>query len=108
MIQGKDTATLDLVVAGLKVSGNLQYRRFEKDNNAGTMSGTLRDSLIRAYYTFQSEGMTSVREVVFLISDSSLLEGYGEIGVKDDTAKFLNLSDLKFLPTPFVKTDCAN
>ena len=45
MIQGKDTATLDLVVAGLKVSGNLQYRRFEKDNNTGTMSGTLRDSL---------------------------------------------------------------
>ena len=107
MIQGKDTATLELTVADSTVSGNLNFKRFEKDSNQGTIDGVIRDGLILANYAFQSEGRRSVREVVFLMRGESLLEGYGEIEVKGDSAKFVNITGLKFLPTPFIKTNCA-
>lgn len=106
MIQGKDTASLQMTAVDGNVSGTLQYRRFEKDDNDGTIKGSVRDGLIDANYTFQSEGTTSVRQVVFSIKGDSLYEGYGEIKVTADSAAFINTSQLKFLPVPFVKIDC--
>lgn len=107
MIQQKDTATLNIkVVDHDVVSGVLQYKRFEKDQNNGSINGLIRENLIIANYTFQSEGMSSVREIVFKIKGDSLFEGYGEIVVKNDTAKFADKSNLKFMETPFVKVNC--
>jgi len=106
MIQQKDTATLNLIVQDSNLSGSLQYNRFEKDDNVGVIDGVVRDGLIIANYTFQSEGTSSVREVVFSIKGDSLFEGYGEIIVTADTARFVNSSQLKFMTIPFVKVDC--
>jgi hypothetical protein len=106
MVQQKDTALLNLNVLDSNVSGKLQYRRFEKDRNDGTISGVVRGSLIIANYTFQSEGISSVRELVFSIRGDSLFEGYGEITVKNDSAKFVNTAQLKFMMAGFVKVDC--
>ncbi|HEV2833101.1 MAG TPA: hypothetical protein VGW31_14060, partial [Hanamia sp.] len=103
----KDTAHLKLTINNNEVSGNLVYDRFEKDGNVGTIKGRVRDSLIIADYTFQSEGMTSVREVVFKIKDENLIEGYGDIVMKSDTAAFKNITQLKFHDEqPFLKEEC--
>ncbi|HXS56851.1 MAG TPA: hypothetical protein VN726_12060, partial [Hanamia sp.] len=51
-----DTATLNINENGSTVSGELIYKRFEKDNNKGTFKGEIKDSLIIGDYTFQSEG----------------------------------------------------
>jgi hypothetical protein len=108
MIQQKDTAILEVdVVVDTNLSGRLQYRRFEKDDNAGVIDGVIRDGLIIADYTFQSEGRSSVRQIVLQIKGDSLFEGYGEIKVNGDTARFVDVSQLKFMTTPFVKVDCA-
>lgn len=103
----RDTANLKLNINNGEVSGSLVYDRFEKDGNIGTIKGKMQDSIIIADYTFQSEGMTSVREVVFKIQDEKLIEGYGDIVMKGDTARFKNITQLKFLDEqPFVKGEC--
>lgn len=103
----KDTANLKLNLNKEDVSGNLVYKRFETDGNVGTIKGKVKDSLIIADYTFQSEGVTSVREVVFKIQGEKLIEGYGDITMKGDTARFRNVSALKFQEgQPFVKEAC--
>ena len=106
-ITKQDSALLKLDVLGNDVSGDLKYFIFEKDNNKGTIRGTLHDSLIVADYTFQSEGMTSVRQVVFKIHGDSLSEGFGDIDMKSDTARFKDISELQFQnERSFIKTDC--
>ena len=63
----RDTVNLQLNVNDTIVTGDLQYDFFEKDRNEGTLKGVLRNDIITGDYTFQSEGTTSVREVIFKI-----------------------------------------
>ncbi len=104
---GKDSAGLSLQVSGNKVTGTLNYNLYEKDSNKGSISGNIENDLIVADYTFQSEGMTSVREVVFKIDGDNLIEGFGDIDVEGDTARYKNKTELEYnTERPFVKTDC--
>lgn len=103
----QDSALLKLNISGTNVTGTLSYHLYEKDNNSGSISGTLQDSLIVADYTFQSEGMNSVRQVVFKMNNDTLTEGYGDIAMKGDTALFKDISLLKFQnDRPFLKITC--
>ena len=92
----RDTATMKLTVTGDSVTGILKYRLYEKDSNSGTIKGVKKDSLLVADYTFQSEGMKSVREVVFKITDLALVEGFGAIYTSGDTVRFKNKDGLQF------------
>jgi hypothetical protein len=103
----QDTATLRINENAGLISGDLTYDRFEKDSNKGTFKGEIKDSLIIGDYTFQSEGNSSVRQVVFKISGANLIEGYGDINMSGDTATFKNISQLNYQnDQPFIKTDC--
>ena len=103
----KDSAFLKLDISRGKVSGDLMYALYQKDSNKGTISGILQDSLIVVDYIFQSEGMTSVRQVVFKVNGDSLIEGFGDIEMKGDTARFKNIAQLQFQDQrPFIKTTC--
>lgn len=88
MVIHKDSALMNLTVNGKNVSGKLEYRRFEKDSNTGNFSGTIDSNRINAWYSFQAEGTISVRQVIFKIDGDKLLEGYGDVGAKGDTAYF--------------------
>jgi hypothetical protein len=92
----KDSAFLQLDISGSEVTGSLKYFMHEKDNNSGNLKGIVKDSIIDSYYSFQSEGQNSVREVVFKIQDQGLVEGYGDIIMNGDTAKFKNISTLQY------------
>ncbi len=105
MIIKNDTATMSLNATGNSVSGSLSYNWYEKDDNNGTFKGEVKnDTLIVANYTFQSEGITSVRQVAFKIKDSILQQGYGELIVKNDTSFFRNVDLIIFdTKNPFRK-----
>ena len=106
MANGKDTATMQMTVSGPAVSGTLMFNLFQKDKNKGEFSGIMQDTLIVGNYTFESEGMTSVREVVFKLKDDQLYEGYGEVIEKDNGVSFTDITKLKYQPVPFTKVRC--
>ena len=107
MIKNKDSAFLLLDVKDKKVTGSLTYSIYEKDSNKGSIAGKVEDSLIKAWYTFQSEGVTSVREMVFKIEAGHLLEGMAQIAMQNDTAIFAKNAILTYaMDRPFDKISC--
>lgn len=105
MIIKNDTAIMSLNTQGDSVSGSLSYNWYERDDNNGTFKGIIKnDSLIVADYTFQSEGITSVRQVAFKIRDSVLLQGYCELQERNDTSFFRDVNLVIFdTKNPFRK-----
>ncbi len=107
MVFKKDTATLQLQVNDSTVKGQLDYYLWEKDRNTGQLNGVLRNDLIVADYTFQSEGVISVQEVVFKIKDDTLLQGFGDLVEEKGKVVFKNKEELLFQPDhPFIKVSC--
>lgn len=108
MVISKDTAMFNMSQSENIVSGKLSYRRFEKDSNEGEFKGELHDSTINGWYRFQSEGMISVRQVIFKIRpDGNLSEGYGKMEMKSDTAYFTLPHNLNFEDQhPYIKINC--
>ena len=107
MIMKQDTASLTLNVKDTTVTGQLDYRWYEKDRNEGTLKGVLRNDKIYADYTFNSEGMTSVREVVFKIQDATLLQGTGELTEANGKIIYRDANNLSYDTTnPFIKVAC--
>ncbi|OLY93919.1 hypothetical protein SAMN05444008_11125 [Cnuella takakiae] len=107
MTHKRDSATLQLEVQDSVVTGRLVYRRYQRDGNTGTIKGVLRDSLILADYTFQSEGLTSVRELVLKIKDTTLVEAFGDLKNEGNKIVFSNTANLQYMEeNPFVKVAC--
>ncbi|HVG41631.1 MAG TPA: hypothetical protein VM888_08470 [Chitinophagaceae bacterium] len=107
MVFKKDSADLLLDVKDTTVTGTLNFYLFEKDKNTGSIKGVLRDNMIYADYTFQSEGKTSVREVVFKIEDQNLVQAFGDITEKGSKLVFTDKENLQYqTANPFIKTDC--
>lgn len=106
-VVNRDSALLKLDVTDDRVTGSLEYNWYERDRNAGTLQGVVRDSMIYADYTFRAEGMTSVREVAFKIKGDSLVEGYGDFDTDSDTIRFKDKAQLQFQDDrAFVKSAC--
>nr|WP_068892711.1 hypothetical protein [Pedobacter panaciterrae] len=105
--KNRDTARLKINTENEELTGDLSYNLFEKDSNKGTISGEVKGDNILAEYTFDSEGMRSTREVVFLKRDRKLYEGFGEIEEKNGKTVFKNRTKLKFGDAiVFSLTDC--
>lgn len=95
---------------GGNVSGTLSFRNFEKDSSKGTFVGTYKDGILLGDYTFQSEGMTSVMQVIFKKSGTDFIRGYGQMNA--DGTKFSDLSrityDSKDNLSLFKKGECSS
>lgn len=103
----KDTANLLLKRKGNQVEGDLSYEWFEKDHNRGFLKGTVENDLIIAWYTFQSEGMMSVRQEIFRMEGDKLTVATGDISFRGDTSVFTNQQQLNFSNgIVFRKVDC--
>lgn len=76
-VLGKDSLILKYKIANGNVTGKLMYKNFEKDSSSGDVTGKASGDTLKLNYTFQSEGMTSEREVYFLQDSGVLLEGIG-------------------------------
>lgn len=95
--------------SGSNVSGTLSFRNFEKDSSKGTFVGTFQNGILLVDYTFQSEGMTSVMQVIFKKSGNDFVRGYGPMNA--DGTKFADLSkvtyDAKDSLSVFKKAECT-
>lgn len=92
----KDTVLLTTYIDGTNITGTLDYSIFEKDKNSGTIEGEIRDDMIIAEYTFQSEGVTSKRQVVFKNTDEGWKEGFGEMKSVDGIPVQVNIDSLDY------------
>jgi hypothetical protein len=109
MVMNRDTVLLQLAMTGDSINGNLVYNLFQKDRNEGELKGEIKDSLIFADYTFQSEGTTSVREVIFKITGNYLIPAYGDLESDNGKIIFSDHSQLQYLNDhPFIKVECKN
>jgi hypothetical protein len=66
------------------VTANLAYLPFEKDSSKGTFSGTFENGILHGIYTFESEGVTSERELFFKRDKDGFIPGYGPVEVIDN------------------------
>jgi len=103
----KDTAMLNTVLTNGQLTGTLIYNLFEKDKNIGTIQGVMKGDLLIADYTFNSEGVQSVRQVAFKKSGNTFIEGYGMTETKNEKTIFVNTDSLIFNNSiVFTEVDC--
>jgi hypothetical protein len=107
LINGKDTASLELGLDKGNVSGSLSYNMYGKDRNDGTFEGEISGGLLKVWYLFRSEGIMSVRQEIWKIAPDKLIPATGEVTVKGDTSIFINPDRLIFDNNrAFVKVKC--
>src|SRR5690606_15199446 len=87
-VSAKDTILLQMEKMDGDVAGTLSYNYFEKDKNNGTFEGKMMGDTLYADYTFNSEGSTSVREIMFVQKGNKLIEGYADVEETDGKMKF--------------------
>jgi len=105
----RSTISLQVMKKGDSITGTLLFALAEKDKNTGRFKGLIKDDVLLADYTFESEGVESVREVAFKIKNDTLLQGYGPVEIKNNKQVFTNPSVLQFDATfPLVKKACVD
>jgi hypothetical protein len=86
--------------------GTLVFDNFEKDSSSGTYVGIYTNGILLGYYSFQSEGMDSVMQVIFKKTDTGFVRGYGSYN--EDGTEFIDLNDITYDPVAtFEKTDAV-
>ncbi|WP_266363657.1 hypothetical protein [Tellurirhabdus rosea] len=106
-VSDKDTVLLQIDSDSDSLTGRLTYHYYEKDRNTGTFAGQMLGDTLLAFYRFQSEGTSSVRQVAFLRTDSSFVEGYGDVVENGGRMVFSNRRNVQFQPgVRLTKTTC--
>jgi hypothetical protein len=67
-----------------RVSGRIALTPAQKDSAQGTFQGTYENGRLHGIYTFNSEGVTSERELYFKRTDDGFIPGYGPVEVIDN------------------------
>jgi len=107
-ISEKDSLWLKIEVFPNVATGMLHYQFYEKDNSKGTLEGKIVNNIFYGDYTYHSEGVQSVQEVAFLLSDSTATEGFGEMVEKDGKMEFKDSTKIDFSKgIKFHRIDCA-
>ncbi|HTM92262.1 MAG TPA: hypothetical protein VL095_07590 [Flavisolibacter sp.] len=86
----RDTLALRLEEKNGAVTGKLSFDNYEKDGSTGTVKGTVENNIVKLIYDFQSEGMHSVMDIYFKITDKGLIQGIGEVAPRGDTTAYTN------------------
>ncbi|MBC8032721.1 MAG: hypothetical protein H7Y03_01140, partial [Chitinophagaceae bacterium] len=70
----KDTAFIRLTVDGTDVTGTFSTSIYEKDTRKGTYAGTMRDSIVRAVWSFTQEGIKDSLPIEFKVEGNSVVQ----------------------------------
>ncbi len=92
----RDSLVASLTQTGNSITGKLMFDNYEKDGSTGTVTGTVDKDIIKLIYRFRSEGMNSVSEVFFKITDNGLIHGIGEVAVEGDSAYYSNPGSVRY------------
>ena len=95
-LQDRDTVMMTLHLAENAASGMLVYNIYEKDKNTGTFNGLLMGDTLLVSYSYLSEGVRSVRQVIFLVKGNVLLQGSGSMKDQNGKLVFSNRNDINF------------
>ncbi len=99
----KDVYTLNVQTESSgSFTGSLAFQNFEKDSSNGTFNGQYQNGILLGEYNFSSEGMQSLRQVIFKRSGADFIEGFGDY---DSTGEnFKDPSTIEFNGPTFVLT----
>lgn len=101
------TFTIDSDSNG-SVNGTLAFNNYEKDSSSGTFTGTRTGDILLGTYSFDSEGMYSLRQVIFKKIGDTLVEGFGAVKVVDNKEVFEDTSTVTYDPkSTFIKSDAC-
>ena len=93
----KDTIKLEMTrTDDEEVTGSLSYNYLEQPKSKGSFKGRIVGDTIFADYTFDLKGKASIRELIFIKKDSSLVEGFGETEEVKGKTKFKKDAILSF------------
>lgn len=107
MVLKNDTAKMQLQLQDSTITGSLSYHWYQKDWNDGTLKGVMRGDTIVADYIFKSEGITSIRQVRFLLQPNGLAQGQGELTEQNGKIIYRQPQALLFDTVhPFLRVDC--
>jgi hypothetical protein len=110
----KDIYTLDIreekqIDGNIDISGVLSYKNFQKDSSSGSFIGTLKNGLLVGDYSFDSEGMHSIRQIAFKKVNDTFVAGYGPYTTVNGTEKFTDLNNINYDSNQtFIKTNNCN
>ncbi len=91
----QDVYTLTILsVNGEVFEGKLSFKNFEKDSSSGTYQGTYRNGILLGDYSFNSEGMASVMQVIFKKSGNGFIRGYGDM--TEDGTHFSDINNITY------------
>lgn len=80
---GKDITTVRLTIDGDKVTGNMEWLPWEKDQATGTLLGEKKGNEIVADYEYMIEGSNQLEEKIFVLEGDKLLVKSGELDDKN-------------------------
>tara|TARA_B100001179_G_scaffold196611_1_gene155294 strand:- start:276 stop:779 length:504 start_codon:yes stop_codon:yes gene_type:complete len=93
---------------GETVTGTLEFDNYQKDSSEGSFNGTFEGGILLGDYSFSSEGMDSVMEVIFKQQGEDFVRGYGE--VTNEGTEFVDTQDIEYKVNDlslFEKQSCA-
>jgi hypothetical protein len=68
----QDSTSVELVVKGNKITGQMNWLPYQKDSRKGTLTGTISGEDINAVWSFMQEGMTDTLNLQFKLKDGQL------------------------------------
>jgi hypothetical protein len=105
----RDTIHLQLKQSADSVSGTIHFDNYQKDSSSGIVKGSIRNDTIFLWYSFFSEGMHSVMEIVLKKTADELVRATGPMETRGDTALFKDHGMLRFDPQQsFLPIGCGN
>lgn len=80
----QDSTSIELVIKGSEVSGQMNWLPYEKDSRKGKLNGTVSGDTINAKWTFMQEGMQDTVGVKFKLTGNQLAQKPLKLNVKTD------------------------
>jgi hypothetical protein len=74
-IEGKgksDTTSIELVIKGNKVTGQMNWLPYQKDSRKGTLEGTIKGDTLQAKWSFMQEGTKDTMNLKFKLDGGQL------------------------------------
>jgi hypothetical protein len=90
------------------VSGTMEYNNFQFDSSSGNFNGTYSNNILLGDYSFTSEGMDSVRQLIFKRIGNDFIIGEGDYTNNGDKQVFSDISNITWNPIyTFISTPCS-
>jgi len=70
----RDSTSIELVIKGNKVSGQMNWMPYQKDSRKGKLDGVIAGDTIKATWTFMQEGMTDTLGLKFKLDKDQLTQ----------------------------------